>query len=307
MAEVDRALVGFLVHREIDDPGEFEAVLLGQAQFAANLVARAARDGFEDFRLATQEEGGVALTQAQAYADRFGFLVAQRLGDGACGLGRAILGLAPEDIAHARQALFLGKGVHAVGKLAAAPGGRRDSAHLVAFGFQKLGENRKARAAEMVRHIGHLDRVAQIGLVRAIPFQAVAIGDLGPVGIHLLARREFFENPLHDRLNGGEHIVLGDKGHLDVELVKVGRRAVGARVFVAEAGRDLEIAVKARDHDQLFELLGGLRQGIELAGVQARGHEEVARTLGAGGGDDRGLKLIEPLIPHPVSDGPHNV
>jgi hypothetical protein len=66
--------------------------------------------------------------------------------------------------------------------------------------------------------------------------------------MHLPALAEVLEQPLQHRLDGGEDVVLGDKGHLHVQLVEVGRRAVGARVFVAEAGRDLEIAVEARDH-----------------------------------------------------------
>jgi len=45
------------------------------------------------------------------------------------------------------------------------------------------------------------------------------------------------------------------KAHLDIELIELARTAVGARVLVAEARRDLEIAVEARDHDELLELL----------------------------------------------------
>jgi hypothetical protein len=59
----------------------------------------------------------------------------------------------------------------------------------------------------------------------------------------------------------------------------VGERSA-ARVLVAETGRDLEILVEARDHQKLLELLRRLRQRVELARMQPRGHEEVARPSG---------------------------
>src|SRR5690349_23654496 len=47
------------------------------------------------------------------------------------------------------------------------------------------------------------------------------------------------------------------------------RAAVGAGVLVAEAGRDLEVAVEARDHDQLLEHLRRLRERVELTRMDA--------------------------------------
>ena len=79
-----------------------------------------------------------------------------------------------------------------------------------------------------------------------------------------------------------------DEAHLEVELVELARRAVGARVLVAEAGRDLEVAVEAGDHQQLLELLRRLRQRVELArdgcgsapGSRARPPGELAVRIG---------------------------
>ena len=85
---------------------------------------------------------------------------------------------------------------------------------------------------------------------------------------------ELLEHAAHDRLDGREHVLLLDEAHLQVELVELAGRTVGARVLVAEAGRDLEVAVEARDHDQLLELLRRLRQGVELARMHARGHQD---------------------------------
>ena len=47
-----------------------------------------------------------------------------------------------------------------------------------------------------------------------------------------------------------------------------------AQILVAEALDDLEVAVEARDHEQLLEELRALGQGVELArraGARARG------------------------------------
>ena len=95
-----------------------------------------------------------------------------------------------------------------------------------------------------------------------------------------------------------EDVLLRDEAHLDVELVELARQTVGARVLVAEAGRDLEIAVEARHHDELLELLRRLRQRVELARMQARRHQEVARAFRRGGGQDRRLELEEAALLH---------
>jgi hypothetical protein len=84
-----------------------------------------------------------------------------------------------------------------------------------------------------------------------------------------------------------QHVFLRDEAHLEIELVELARQTVGARVFVAEARRDLEIAVEARHHQQLLVLLRRLRQRVELARMDAARHQEVARALGRGGGQDR--------------------
>ncbi len=99
-----------------------------------------------------------------------------------------------------------------------------------------------------------------------------------------------------------EYVVLRDEAHLDVELIELAGRAVGARVLVAEARRDLEVAVEARDHRELLELLRRLRQRVELARMQARRHEEVARAFRRRRGQDRRLEFEEALLLHAAAD-----
>src|SRR3546814_16341971 len=73
-------------------------------------------------------------------------------------------------------------------------------------------------------------------------------------------------------------VCSSDLAHLEVELVEFARQPIGARVFVAETRRDLEIAVEARDHQQLLVLLWRLRQRIELARMDTARHQEIARS-----------------------------
>ena len=152
----------------------------------------------------------------------------------------------------------------------------------------------------MLGDVLHDDRVAQVRLVGPVFAHRLGVGDARPGrGRDRLAAGEFLERAPDDRLHRREHVLLLDEAHLDVELVEFARQAVGARVLVAKAGRDLEIAVEARHHQELLVLLGRLRQRVELARMEARGHEEVARAFRARGGEDRGLELEEPLPFHP--------
>src|SRR5262249_11963957 len=117
------------------------------------------------------------------------------------------------------------------------------------------------------------------------------------------AARKFLEHAAHHRLDRIEDILLGDKTHFQIELIKFTGRTVGARILIAEARRDLEVAVEPGDHEQLLELLRRLRQRVELSRMQPRGHEIIARALGGGRGQDRGLKLEEALLLHAPPDG----
>ena len=162
----------------------------------------------------------------------------------------------------------------------------------------------------MLGDVLHLDGVAQVGLVGTVFLDRIVIGDTRKrrrhrFGLSLAASGsacKLLEQPAHHRLDGLEHVLLLDETHLQVELVELTGRTVGARILVAEAGRDLEVAVEARDHDQLLELLRRLRQGVELARMHARRHQEVARALRRRRGEDRRLELEEAGVTHTAPD-----
>ena len=94
-----------------------------------------------------------------------------------------------------------------------------------------------------------------IGLRRSglsVPYLRIAsaYGMSGNFGVTGLPFGELLEHAAHHRLDRVEHVLLRDEAHLEVELVELAGRTVGARILVAEARRDLEIAVEARHHDR---------------------------------------------------------
>ena len=142
---------------------------------------------------------------------------------------------------------------------------RRDRAHHPARGGDAR-EQTEARAGEVLRHIADPQRIAQVRLVGAVFQHRRVVRDAAErQRVHRAALGEFLEHAGDHRFDRGEHVLLRHVAHLEVELVELARRAVGARGLVAEARRDLEVAVEARHHRQLLELLRRLRQRVELA------------------------------------------
>ncbi|MNQ77402.1 hypothetical protein D3C85_922680 [compost metagenome] len=304
-------------HGEVDDPAELELLLVDQLQLRADAGAGQTGELGEDGGVAGGEEGGVALAQTQACHQGLGRLLTQVLGDRTA---PGLLIVRPEDVAQTRLAFALRPRVHAVAEGARTAGRGRDGPDgVLGVRAEDLGEQTETAVAEVVRHVLHLNRVTQVRLVRAVPLHRLGIGQtlkalvlerLAEVvgeGVDAVDRRnrlalaELVEDAVHQRLDGGEDVFLRDEAHLDVELVEF-QRTVGAQVFVAEAGRDLEVAVEARHHQQLLELLRSLRQGVELAWVHARRHQEVARAFRRRGRQDRGLVLKEALLDHALAD-----
>ncbi len=155
----------------------------------------------------------------------------------------------------------------------------------------------------MLGDVLHHDRVAQIGLVAAVFAQGFRERNPRPGFGDRLAFGEILEHAGNHRLHRREHVVLGDKTHFDVELVELAGQPVGARVLVAETGRDLEVAVEAGHHQQLLVLLRRLRQRVEFARMDSRRHQEVARAFRRRRRQDRGLEFEKTLFLHPLAHG----
>jgi hypothetical protein len=72
--------------------------------------------------------------------------------------------------------------------------------------------------------------------------------------------------------------------------------AVAAQVLVAHAARDLEVAVDARHHQDLLELLRALGQGVDAPRLEPRRHDEVTRALGRALDQERRLDFDEAVL-----------
>ena len=86
-----------------------------------------------------------------------------------------------------------------------------------------------------------------------------------------------------------------EKRRLDVDLREL-RLTVGAQVFVAKTLHDLIVAIEARHHQHLLEQLRRLRQCVELAVMDAGGHQELPRAFRRRFVQDRRLDIDEAVL-----------
>ena len=85
-------------------------------------------------------------------------------------------------------------------------------------------------------------------------------------------------------------------------MIKIAIETVGTRVFITEAGGDLEIAVDTTHHEELLKLLRSLRQGVEFAGMETGRDEKVASTFGGGVGENWGGDFGEIVVIHIIAN-----
>ena len=119
---------------------------------------------------------------------------------------------------------------------------------------------------------------ANIRLVAAIAIHGFGVGQPGEGQAGRRCSSQFSHLLAAQPADQIDHVLLIDEGHFHVKLGEL-RLAVGAQILVAEAAGDLEVAVEAGHHQQLFELLRALRQGVELARMHPAGHQVVARAF----------------------------
>ena len=119
----------------------------------------------------------------------------------------------------------------------------------------------------------------QVGLVGAVAAQRFFVIEMAERAFGLHA--DDGAGALHHALDDLENVLLAREGHLQIELREF-ELAVGAKIFVAEAAHDLEIAVHAGNHQDLLEDLRRLRQRVKLSVMDAAGDQVVARAFGSG-------------------------
>ena len=153
-----------------------------------------------------------------------------------------------------------------------------------------VGDVDERHAEATVGTVGAIDGHG-VGILHAVEREA-HVGDTD--GLEDLG--EYVLHHVHD-------IVFSDERHLDVDLRELGL-AIGAQVLVAEAARDLIVAFDATDLRELLEELRRLRKCIEMAGIDARGDDEVTRALRRRLTQDGGLDLDEKTLVQGVADRP---
>src|SRR6516162_2614533 len=194
VAEVD--LAGFLVqlvHRKVGDPAELEGALIGEAELAPDLEARVARERQKRLWRAAHEKYRVAVIEPELGADG-----GSALGADVVGYRPDTLAVTEEDVTEPGLLLALRPRVHPVAEGAiAAPRRRyRPHPHRRVAG-DHAGKHAKARAAEVVGHVVHDDRVSQIGLVARIAQQRLGIRDAPErSGAYRPTAAEFLEHPV---------------------------------------------------------------------------------------------------------------
>ena len=158
---------------------------------------------------------------------------------------------------------------------------------------QRSREHLELACREDLGHVCELESEPRVGAIGA-----VALHRLGP-GHAPKRNRQVVSGLVHDLAHDvfhQRHDVVGlDEAHLDVDLGEL-RLAVRTQVLVAEAARDLVVALDAAHHQQLLEELRRLGQRVELAGVHAARDDEVARAFRRGLGQYRRLDLHEPAM-----------
>ena len=289
MAEFQLArFVADLIHREIDNPAELVALFVHMSRHvraedldhdADKLRCRLARgDQHQRIGLKTQTRSQLVLAALHEFCNAAGKLA-------------VFVHLEPVAL-DARLHLAVGQELFDLFPRQMAV---RDGHGLDGLALERL----KFRLREQVGDIFARQIDAQIRLVGAVGLQRVLVRDAaersarGDVVLAVLG-----EDRRQHVFDDGEDVVLRGKGHLHIELIELTGAAVAAGVLIAEAGRDLEIAVKAGGHEQLLELLRRLRQGVELTGMLSGRDQIVARALGGGSGQNRGSDLQEIVLHH---------
>jgi len=174
---------------------------------------------------------------------------------------------------------------------AAAPGnsqGRHPPLRVIG----RAAEHLEIHIPHKVAHTDQFQVHAQVGPVGAVALHGLGIGHARKFGQRHI--ENLLEQPAHHALGDIHHILFRHETGLDIDLGEL-RLAVGAQVLVAETTRNLVIAVKPRDHQQLLEQLGGLGQGKKLSRVRAAGHQVVAGTLRCRPGQYGGFHIEKPL------------
>ncbi len=277
-----------LEHREVGDPQRPPAIG-HKTEVLARLQAHRTHEVADRVVATGAEEHDVAVAGADVGDQRGELVLGKELGDRRSDFA----GLAELDVGQALAAVLGRVGGILIDLLARQQRAARNAQRgHAAFGL--VGGGREHGKSAVLDQLGHIDQFqvdAQVRLVRT-----VAAHRLGPAYARewrgQLHVDHFGEDRADHLLDEILHVTLAHEGKLHVQLGEF-QLAVCAQGFVAEAARDLVVAVEAGHHQDLLEQLRALRQCVELTRMHARRHQEVARAFRRGLGQDRGLDVLE--------------
>ena len=263
---------GIVIERgEIDDPEEFPLpppAFGNHVELAGDVLAQFAQDPVGDIEFVGTEEDDIAIGRGGEVAELSLFFFIDELGDGAGHLAGA--GVAAEfEVGEALGAElfgFFGEGVEGFAGQRCAAAGDGDEFDMAAGSNDGL-EDGGIGGVGPVGDVFEFEAVAEVGPVDAEAVHAFLVGHAEEGGGEFDVE-DFFPEADDEAADEFDDIFAIDEGHFEIELGEFGL-AIGAEVLIAEAACDLHVAFHAADHEDLFEELGGLREGIEFAGVEA--------------------------------------
>ena len=283
-------LLVIFIHREIIDIAEAVRILLTEIQPPPELRPDLPRIEARLFFLISDEENGISRHKARQLCHLFLHLLRYELVDRS--LVAAVL--------HHFQ---ITEAAHADGL------GKLQELLVEAFGhfFGNLDgpdrlpvERLEAAPLEEFCHIDDAERVAQIRLIRTERKHGLGVADHRKRRLcHRPALRRKLPEGIGEHLFAHpEHILLGGKTHLKIQLIKLSRRPVGSCILIPKTRGILKIFIKAGYHQKLLVLLRSLRQRIELTFIFAGRHDIVPGSLRRGSAQNRRLNLQKSKFRH---------
>src|SRR5205085_12445888 len=137
-------------------------------------------------------------------------------------------------------------------------------------------ERCERRRFERGREVLQLYPETQVRLVASVAPHRLCVRET--LKRRLQLRADESEDAHEQPFNQAVDLLARGEAELDIQLREL-RLTIRAKVFVAEAARDLVVLVESRDHANLFEDLRRLRQRVEPARVESRRHDIVARAF----------------------------
>ena len=131
-------------------------------------------------------------------------------------------------------------------------------------------EYRESVSLHDVHQFHELHAETEVGLVAAVIFHGVCPWHTHERFIRSSTPRISLEQIFGHAFEEVDDVILLHKRHFAVNLCKF-RLTVGTQVFVTEAFGYLEVTVETGNHQQLFQCLRALRQGIELSRFMREG------------------------------------